>query len=359
MHIEWLQVQNVRNLTDVIIEPSAGINIFEGPNASGKTAILEAIHFLSRARSFRTPRANEVIQHEKETLLVTAKIQHPRLGRVKTGVERRQSRTSILYNGESVKKLSQQASNIPLILIAPDTHRLITGTPKNRRHWLDWALFHVEPTYLKAWYDYHRSLRHRNSLLKKGVSRGEQLSGWEYLMVEAANKINLLRGDFIKQLQQIVRDYTREIFPSQPSLTLLSGWPKEQSLSVCLESGRESDKQIGYTRHGVHRADIEFLDNSYSLASTYSQGQIKLFVAILLVAQARLFEERTGEKPFFLIDDFAAELDAQSRTAFISLLIKQESQVFLTTTEANSAIVSAESSIMFHVEHGTLTKVIK
>lgn len=359
MHIEWLRVQNVRNLTDVIIEPSPGINIFTGPNASGKTAILEAIHFLSRARSFRTTRVSEIIQHQKDILLVTANIQHPRFGRVKTGIERKQGKTSILYKGESVKKLSQQASNIPLILITTNTHRLITGTPKYRRHWLDWALFHVEPAYLKIWYDYHRSLRHRNSLLKSGITVGEQLSGWEYLMVEAANKINTLRGDFIKQLQKIVSKYTQEVFSDQPHLTLLSGWPEDKSLNLCLELGRESDKQIGYTRHGVHRADIKFSDNSYRLSSTYSQGQIKLFVATVLVAQARLFEERTGNKPFFLIDDFAAELDTQARAEFISLLIKQKAQVFLTTTETSPEALTTGPSMMFHVERGTFTKVAK
>ena len=166
MYIEWLQIQNVRNLTDLRIEPATRLNILVGPNASGKTSVLEAIYLLSMARSFRTPRVREVIQHQQQSLLVTAGLRYTRSGLVNTGIEKGPGTTAIHFNGENVKKISEQARNIPLILIAPDIQNLALGSPRQRRHWLDWAMFHVEPTYLDDWRDYHKALRQRNSLLK-------------------------------------------------------------------------------------------------------------------------------------------------------------------------------------------------
>ena len=87
MIIECIHVQNVRNLTSVVIEPSPGLNVFIGANASGKTAILEAIYFLSRVKSFRTPKAQHVIQYKAPSLMVTAKIRYSHKWVIKTGIE--------------------------------------------------------------------------------------------------------------------------------------------------------------------------------------------------------------------------------------------------------------------------------
>ena len=163
---------------NIYIEPAIGLNLVVGPNASGKTALLEAIHMLSRARSFRTPRIKEVIQKEQLTLQVSAQITNKQSRSISTGIEKGYGTTSIRYEGKALKTVSEQANNIPLLIITPDSHTLVTGAPRDRRHWLDWAMFHVEPTYIGIWRNYQRALRNRNNLLKQGGTNN-QLSSWE------------------------------------------------------------------------------------------------------------------------------------------------------------------------------------
>jgi len=112
------------------------------------TVILEIIYFLSRVKSFRTPKVQHVIQHKAPSLMVTAKTRYSHKRVIKTGIEKSRTQTVIHNNGKSIKVVSEKAKNLPLIIISPDTNSLAAGTPKQRRHWLDWAMFHVEPSYL-------------------------------------------------------------------------------------------------------------------------------------------------------------------------------------------------------------------
>ena len=359
MHIEYLQAQNVRNLTNVEIAPGPRLNLFIGPNASGKTALLEAIYILSRGRSFRTPRVAEVIQHRKESLLVAAHLSRSLSQSVRTGVVKGPGKTVIRYDGEIIKKTSDQAKNLPVILIAPDSHRLITGEPKQRRHWLDWGMFHVEPDYLTLWHDYHKSLRQRNVLLKGRQLDNDLLTGWELAMSETGTRISLLRKDFINKIQDIINELSinKDIDPVE--FRFSQGWSDSDALKDCLARERQTDRQWGYTRSGIHRADIEFNIDGRPLSTVFSRGRIKQFVTTLLLAQSVLIQKITGLRPLVLIDDFAAEIDVSTRTRLIHMLLERDIQAFITATESNPELINQQGMEVFHVEHGELRKVVE
>ena len=359
MHIEYLQAQNVRNLTNVEIAPGPRLNLFIGPNASGKTALLEAIYILSRGRSFRTPRVAEVIQHRQESLLVAAHLIQSLCQSVRTGVVKGPGKTVIRYNGEIIKKTSDQAKNIPVILIAPDTHRLITGEPKQRRHWLDWGMFHVEPDYLTLWHDYHKSLRQRNVLLKSGRLDNDLLAGWELAMSDTGTRISQLRNNFIKRIQDVIEELSVNKGIDTPQFRFSQGWSDGNELKDCLARERQSDRQLGYTRSGIHRADIEFNVDGRPLSTVFSRGRIKQFVTTLLLAQAVLIQKITGSRPLVLIDDFAAEIDVNTRSRLIRMLLERDIQAFITSTESNPELINQQDTEVFHVEHGELRKVVE
>ena len=358
MRFDTLNVNYVRNIDNIQIQPSAGLNLIIGPNASGKTALLEAMHLLSRARSFRTPRIKEVIQREQKVLQVSAKISKLGKGLVSTGIEKGHGSTAIKYRGEQLKTVSEQANNIPLITFTPDSHVLVTGGPKERRHWLDWALFHVEPKYIGTWRDYQKALRNRNNLLKNGGS-APQMRGWESRMVDEAKALDGFREVFTKKLQQQLNITAREVFSNLPDLSIKKSYPDSQSFAEHLEREREKDRQIGYTRYGPHKIDIVFKAKEVLIAQSYSRGQIKRFIASLLVAEARSYQEINGEKPVLLIDDFAAELDAGGRQDLLSLLKAYGGQIFLTSTEMLEDISLSDEGSVFHVERGSFNKMIK
>ena len=359
MYIDWLQIQNVRNLTNIKIRPSSKLNLIIGPNASGKTSILEAIYILSRARSFRTHRINEVIQHDKTSLVVTAGLKYSNGGVIRTGIEKGPKKTAIHYNGENINKSSIQTRNTPLVLIAHDVNGLITGAPKQRRNWLDWAMFHVEPTYLDSWRNYHKALRQRNKSLANTTRPYDTLSGWEYLLAETAEIITKQRHEFLTILDENLDQIAKEVQLFQVKIGLDKGWPGEQGLLPHLQNARETDRRLGFTKHGIHCADVLFHINQRALAAACSRGQIKLFLVLLHISQARALELITGEPPLYLIDDYRAEIDLSARKAIFNLMSKTGAQTFFTATETDGLETQFANVKTFHVERGEVEEVVE
>lgn len=359
MYIEYLQAQNTRNLTNIEISPGPRLNFFIGPNASGKTALLEAIYILSRGRSFRTPRMTEVIQHGADSLLVAADLVLTSTRSVRTGVVKGPGKTVIRFNGEVIKRTSDQARNLPLVLIAPDTHRLVTGEPRQRRHWLDWGMFHVEQDYLGLWRNYHKALRQRNVLLKNRRFDQELLSGWESAMTDTGTRITSLRKAYIEAIRGVIEEIGVDSEMTASGFRLLQGWREGSGLLECLERERQTDREMGFTRSGVHRADIEFMVSDRPLASVFSRGRIKQFITILILAQSIVIQRMTGLRPVVLIDDFGAEIDAPTRVRLMHMLLEREIQAFITATDSDPELVNLQGVQMFHVERGELRKVVK
>jgi DNA replication and repair protein RecF len=360
MYLEWLRIQHVRNLGQSRIDPGPGLNVFTGPNASGKTAILESLYLLARARSFRTARIQEVISRGSNALLVSAGLAyHGSAIRVTTGIEKSHGQVSIRYNGSPVRTVSEQARQLPMVLVTPDSHRLLTGTPKQRRHWLDWAMFHVEHGYLSHWRDYFRALRHRNILLKTGSQDTEACRGWERSMAAAGEKLTSLRRGFVRDLSQaLLQAPAAALAGPEVGIRLEPGWQGDD-LAESLALFRDQDREAGFTRQGPHRADVVFRSQDRAAAGLLSRGQIKLFVCRLSMAEAAVLAQRLGEPPLFLLDDYRAELDSEAGARLLAGLQQQGWQCFVNATEIPRDAVSEGKFQRFHVEHGEVRKVVK
>lgn len=349
MRIEWLQVRNVRNLSNLRIEPGPQLNIISGPNGSGKTALLEAIHFLGRCRSFRTTGINRVIRYQQKELVVSAGLRLPDQSQVVTGVQRTRTALDIRYNNRTVRKVSEQAAQIPVITVTPDSHRLISGSPVHRRRWLDWAMFHVKPDYIDTWRDYHKALKNRNNLLRKNSI--EQLGVWEQEMGRAAEKINGQRNAFISELAAEMAGVAQLLEIPLATLEYDPGWQQGVDLDQLLLRSRKGDQDRGGTRYGVHRSDIAIREGGRDIGLIYSRGQIKLSIIVLALAQDSVFRHRTGQGPIILVDDLPAELDVASQRRVIEALALRGGQVFITTT-GKIPKHRHKQQTMFHVEHG-------
>ena len=351
MLIEWLQVRNVRNLSNLRIEPGPELNIVYGPNGSGKTALLEAIYFLGRCRSFRTSGINRVIRHHQTGLQVSAGLRLPDQSLVVTGVERSRASITIRYNNRTIRRVSEQAVQIPIITITPDSHGLVSGSPVYRRRWLDWAMFHVEPNYIEAWRDYYKALKNRNSLLRR--NKVEQLEAWEQAMCRAAGIINEQREAFITELSDEMARTAQQLDIPLVTLEYSRGWATGSDLAHFLVTQRKGDLERGVTRHGVHRSDMVIRKDGRDIGHFYSRGQIKLCIIALSLAQESAFRHRTGRSPIILIDDFAAELDVLGQRRVMEVLAGLGGQVFITTT-GEIPTNAHNKQKMFHVEHGGL-----
>ena len=198
MRFSALEINGIRNLSHIRMEPCGGINILVGPNGGGKTSFLEAIGILSRSRSFRTHRIRQVVQDGSEGFLIVARMIDPEP--VTVGVERNSTGMRFHYDGAPVRTSSEQSRKVPVLLISPADHSLISGSPKNRRRWMDQGVFHVKPSYLEDWKQYNLALRNRNSLLRRFDSSDMELSVWEEKMEERALAVTESRQQFIKLL---------------------------------------------------------------------------------------------------------------------------------------------------------------
>jgi len=360
LYIEQLNACSIRNLGEFSIEPSRKLNFFYGPNASGKTSILESIYLLSRIKSFRSKRINDVISRGDNKLQVFARGVNQG-NSFSVGVEKGRGITKIKFDGESIQTASEQAKLLPVYILTPDHHILFTGTPKDRRHWLDWSLFHVEQKYMVVWKDYHRALRHRNALLKsERRTNPAEIIGWERLMGEEALKIDNMRNNYISDLNKLLNEkHGPHVLSGTSKINYLNENYAGQNLPELLAAGRYEDEKRGYTNLGPHRADISFSYEDYNVAKHLSRGQSKLFSAALVSSQVDKLKA-LGKDAMVLVDDLDAELDQESSAKILDLLLANNTQTFVSSlARPEWAVQENELNSMFHVKHGKIQKMLE
>jgi DNA replication and repair protein RecF len=360
LYIEQLSACSIRNLGEFSIEPSPKLNFFYGPNASGKTSILESVYLLSRIKSFRSKRINDVISRGNNKLQVFARgINQGKLFSV--GVEKGHGVTRIKFDGEVIQTASEQAKLLPVYILTPDHHILFSGTPKDRRHWLDWSLFHVEQNYMSVWKSYHRALRHRNALLKSERSiNTSEITGWEKLMSEEASKIDVMRQSYLSDInKQLNETHAPLVLTGKTSINYLNESYANQDLCDLLAINRSDDEKRGYTNLGPHRTDISFSYEDFNVAKHLSRGQTKLFSAALVSSQVSKLKT-LGKDAMVLVDDLDAELDEESSRKMLNLLLANNAQTFVSSlARPNWAQQETDGHSMFHVKHGNIKKMVE
>ncbi|MBA3581451.1 MAG: DNA replication/repair protein RecF [Gammaproteobacteria bacterium] len=347
-----LEISQLRNITAAKITPSPSLNLIVGNNAAGKTSFLEAIHILSTTRSFRTRNPKELIQHGKTLFRVTGRIFHE--GReIPLGIEREGEKIQIKVAGQKIQKASDLAHWLPTQLIHPESYLMIAGGPKLRRKYLDWGLFHVEPSFLPAWQNYERALKQRNAALRQGAAL-KDLKIWDGVLSEGAQSINSVRKTYIKELQESLNKYTSHISGvSTVEITYLPGWDSGKTLVEVFDASYVRDRARGFTVSGPHRADFSIKLDGRRAEETASRGQQKMLVAALVLAQTELHLNKTQQSPVVLIDDLAAELDEGHRQYLLATLKSLGSQVFISCVEQASVSVEGWTGVkVFHVEQG-------
>src|SRR5690606_26092623 len=204
MTLRRITVTGVRNLQPVTLSPSPRINILYGDNGSGKTSLLEAIHLLGLARSFRSTRLNPVISHDLSTCTVFGQVETAVDQSNALGISRdRSGEGKIRIDGRNVRSAAELAEPLPLQLINPDSFRLLVGAPKVRRQFLDWGVFHVEPRFLGAWQRLQQGLRQRNSWLRHGRLDVVAQAAWDRELCLASQEIDGYRRDYLQALKPV------------------------------------------------------------------------------------------------------------------------------------------------------------
>ncbi|MDG2047886.1 MAG: DNA replication/repair protein RecF [Halioglobus sp.] len=368
MALTQLQISNVRNLLHVKLSNLQGVNVFFGCNGSGKTSVLESIHLLGMARSFRGSSVKSLINHSASccTVFGTTAVDSPaakegvtRAG-VPIGVQRNRSgEAQIKIGGKQVRTVAELAGQLPLQIITADSFGLLTGAPGARRQYLDWGVFHVEHQFFGQWQRFQRSMKQRNNLLRRGKITDEELSAWTRDLAQTGTAINEHRKAYFEILAPCFKEIMAKLAPSLVELELLyrQGWDRQLTYSEALQQGFVSDTEQGYTHSGPQRADIRVMSAGHLAAETLSRGQQKLVVCGLKLAQGMLMARLGVGKCTYLIDDLPSELDNAHSILVCELLASLKSQVFITCIdqrEIRSVWPPSEGLAMFHVEQGVV-----
>lgn len=351
MSLTALRLKSFRNVAEAAIEPASRINWLAGPNGSGKTSVLEAIHVLARGRSFRTGSMQAVIQDGEAALRVVARRSEPEQV---LGVERSRREWRGRIDGQECRRVSVFAQALPLVLVEPASHRLIDGGPDVRRSFLDWGLFHVEHGYLEDWRRYARLLRQRNATLKQGFS-DSTLDALEPAMAEAAEQVDRMRERYVHRLAASAARVLAAVELRVPEL-VLDYRPSDAGradYAGALRDGRDRDREQGFTRIGPHRADLSIRADGRLAAPRLSRGQQKLVALVLKLAE--LDALRAGAlRPLLLLDDPVSELDLPHFDQLWGWLADQDVQTWIAAVERPPGAPDA----MFHVEQGEIRRMV-
>lgn len=361
MTLKRLSIQHLRNLSSVDILPVSRVNLFYGHNGSGKTSVLEAISVLGLGRSFRSHKHKSLINHHQPAFTVFGKIEDTD-GEIALGVNRQSSGDAVFKaGGNTVASAAMLAHYLPLQIINADTFQLLEGSPGDRRQFIDWLVFHVEPGFFPAWKDAQRCLKQRNSLLRHDRIDRFEVAIWDQELIRLTNEIDGFRKACLETFNTAFAPLLKEFLAIEGlELHYQRGWDKTSSYEEVLERGFEQDKKTGFTRYGVHRADLAMQLNGQRAADILSRGQQKLLVCALKIAQGYVFNQLTGRRCIYLVDDLPAELDQRYRQLLAKWLDNMETQVFVTGVECETLRdtwqhLPEDEVKVFHVEHGKVS----
>lgn len=364
MDLSHLQVNHVRNLKQLKLQDLKRVNVFFGANGSGKTSVLESIHLLGMARSFRGNSIRPLISHGETECTVFGRLKAAGSASglnpgITVGVQRKLSGdVNIKLGGTPVRSAAELAEHFPLQVITSDSFELLTGSPAARRQYLDWGVFHVEHRFYEQWQRFQRGIKQRNKLLRRGKITASEIEVWTRDLASAGTAISDYREGYFRMLEPRFLSLMAELAPALDSMELRyrRGWDKRLSYTEALESSMEADIGHGYTHVGPQRADMRVLTGGYSAAETLSRGQQKLVVCALKLAQGQIMSETGGSGGCtYLVDDLPSELDEQHSRHICALLSSMEAQVFVTCVDARDilSVWPSETELaVFHVEHG-------
>lgn len=349
MPLESFSCQNFRCIAGAALEPHPQFSLITGPNASGKTSLLEAIAYLGRGRSFRGAAVRDLLRHGEPEFLLTG-VQRTGSRAHRLGVRNGRSGLEISVDGDREGGVAALAAALPLQVIDPEVHRLVAGAPEERRRFVDWIAFHVEHDFLETWRRFRRALKQRNALLRSGAGG---LDSWDEEFLRAGEALDAARRRVVERSGPALAGLGESLLRAPVSFDYHGGWASGQSLGDALLEHRERDRQAGTTQVGPHRGDLKLRLDERLARRLVSRGQQKLLASAMVLGSIRVATDVLGRAPLLLLDDPAAELDSSALERLMASVAELGSQV-IATALTPGALPRPADRALFHVEQGRL-----
>ncbi|GAC1305971.1 MAG: DNA replication/repair protein RecF [Vulcanimicrobiaceae bacterium] len=359
MILTHLTLSNVRNYTSLDLAPEPGLNVFVGPNAQGKSNLLEAIGLLGTGKSFRTAREGEIVRAGMpsaalagEALVAAGSIRLAcTLNLGTAGV-----RKVYAVNGRGVR-YAGYLGKLRVVTFVPAHLALVSGPPSARRSLVNGALAQESPAYYAALASYQTFLRQKNALLRGSIAPDETLlATYDQRLVETGTRLMLARRAFVAALDERAKAVHRSWVGDREGEFEIAYVPEvpidvptvdavEAAFAARIAAKRVAEVARRTALVGPHRDDVAFRLGGSALAAFGSQGQQRTAVLALKVAEYGVLEARAGEAPLLLLDDVLSELDPERQRAFLRG-VGSFGQAFVTTTHDVDVPVAAAYRIV-------------
>ena len=366
MKINNLKLKNFRNYVDLDIEFNDKLNIIIGNNAQGKTNILEAIYFLSITKSFLSVHEKTLIYKDMDNAMVSGNVLNNGF-RKDLSILINSEGKKIEINKKIIKRHIDYLGNLRVIIFSPDDIRLLKDSPGNRRRFLNIELSQLYDKYVKILSEFNIILKQRNEYLKvcskSGNINQEYFSIIDEKYVDLAISIYIYRNNFIKKLNEYIGDKYYSISGDNgliiKYISDIEISDRESMKKIMLDklvSIRNRDIIYGSTNVGPHKDNFSFYLGDNNLSMYGSQGQLKMSILALKLAEIDVFRSITNENPVLLLDDIFSELDIEKRNKLINL-IKNGVQTIMTTTdlsEIDEGLIRIAN--IFKIENGKIVE---
>lgn len=340
MQLEELHLVHFKNHSSADLSLGSQVNCFLGDNGSGKTNVLDAVHYLCFCKSYFNPIDGQNIAHDEPFMLVQGDFE--RLGkkeRVSCGIQRG-AKKQFKRNDKVYPRLADHIGRFPAVMIAPDDADLIQGGSEVRRRWMDSVISQYDRAYLDALIDLNKALVQRNALLRYFAENrtfdASLLAPWDARMAPKAALVAKARKDFVERFVPDFLATYQEISGGAEtvSLALTTHVSNEASeVEAMMLGAQDEDRRLRRTTVGVHKDDVVFSLGEHPLKRFGSQGQQKSFLVALRLAQLSFIEEATGVKPILLLDDIFDKIDEKRVEALMKRVTNGTfGQVFITDT---------------------------
>jgi len=340
MYLQKLSLVNFKNLESQSFDFQQKINCFVGNNGVGKTNILDAIYYLSFAKSYFNSVAVQNIRHGEAFFMIEGDyVLNDRNEKIVCSLKKGQKKV-LKRNGKNYEKFSEHIGQLPLVIISPADRDLVTEGSDTRRKFIDGVISQQNKNYLKDLLSYNKVLSQRNALLKYFAANRTfdalNLEFYNEQLSEYGARIFEVRKRFLEKFIPIFNEKYQIISDDKETVNLVyKSQLNDFSMKDLLQQSLEKDKMLQYTSSGIHKDDLSFEIGSYPIKKFGSQGQQKSYLIALKFAQFEFIKQQSNVVPILLLDDIFDKLDESRVLQIINLVDNDEfGQIFITDTHS-------------------------
>ena len=346
MILKSITLTNYKSFSAKTVDFDPKINCFIGPNGTGKSNVLDAIYHLSFGKSYFNPISSQNIKHGEDFFAIKGSYKNESKEEVVIINFKKNDKKVIKRNNKKYEKFSDHIGFIPLVIISPSDRNLIAEGSDIRRKFIDSVISQSDKKYLENLINYNKILTQRNSLLKlifKNKNFDKQtIQVYDSQLESIGEKIHMKRKMFLNDFIPVFKDKYKSISNNNEDVDIRYKTDLEfDKLSVLLQENIEKDMFLQYTSKGIHKDDLVFNINDYSVKKFGSQGQQKSLLIALKLAQFDFLKSQNKNNPILLLDDIFDKLDKNRVKQIINLVSADDfGQIFISDTDEERTLES-------------------